>query len=547
MTIAFTDLNLCEPVLRALTEEGYTTPTPIQEKAIPHILEGRDVLGCAQTGTGKTAAFALPIIHRLLADPKPAVRGPGRARVLVLSPTRELATQIADSFKTYGRHSGLTGAVIYGGVSQRPQEMHLARGVDILVATPGRLLDLTEQGCVNYSNISTFVLDEADRMLDMGFITPIRNIAARLAKVRQTLLFSATMPREIVHLAESLLKDPVRVSVAPVSSAAPLIEQSVYMVNQPMKQALLAALVLEPKVERAVVFTKTKHGADKLCKKLMQSGIGAVAIHGNKNQNQRQRSLDGFKSGRHKVLVATDVAARGLDVDAITHVFNYDLPLEPESYVHRIGRTGRAGATGVAIAFCDPGERGLLRAIERMTGKKLPVHKDLPHAAMAALPVIPQSAHDTDSHSSRDRRPMPAHRNSDSRGEGRRDRSDAPRSYSTPSRHPHAPREGGHGGAAPSYPARRTEQGQGQGQSGQFPANKPARPAHPADGRVHLDNTPVDPFVHKLRTGKAPHAGGPARGDRRTGGGAGSGAGQFRGGFSAERGRGGKPRGDRRP
>ena len=544
MTIAFSDLNLCEPVLRALTEEGYTIPTPIQAKSIPHILEGRDVLGCAQTGTGKTAAFALPIIHRLLADPKPAVRGPGRARVLVLSPTRELATQIADSFKTYGRHSGLTGAVIYGGVSQRPQEMHLARGVDILVATPGRLLDLTEQGCVNYSNISTFVLDEADRMLDMGFITPIRNIAARLAKVRQTLLFSATMPREIVHLAESLLKDPVRVSVATVSSAAPLIEQSVYMVNQPVKQALLAALVLEPKVERAIVFTKTKHGADKLCKKLTLAGIGAVAIHGNKNQNQRQRSLDGFKSGRHKVLVATDVAARGLDVDNITHVFNYDLPLEPESYVHRIGRTGRAGATGIAIAFCDPGERGLLKAIERVTGKKLPVHKDLPHAAMEALPVIPHTPQENEGFGGgRERRPSVGYqgRNNDGRGEGRR--SDAPRGNG-PARHPHAPRDG----MPPNAAQRRPDQGAAAHASKPVSHSpKAARPPQAAaDGRMHIDNLPVDPFVHKLRTGKAPHAGGQGHGDRRTGGGAGAGAGQFRGGFSAERGRGGKPKSDRR-
>ncbi len=389
MSTTFASLSLCEPVLRALTAEGYETPTPIQAKAIPHVLEGRDVLGCAQTGTGKTAAFAVPILHRLVAaGVKP---GPRKPRVLVLSPTRELATQIAESFKTYGKHTGLTGAVIFGGVSQRPQEQNLARGVDIIVATPGRLLDLTDQGCVDYSQIRTLVLDEADRMLDMGFINPIRQIAARVQKDRQTLLFSATMPREIMHLADSLLRNPEKVSVTPVSSAAPLIEQSVYMIDAHAKQALLAAIVSESAVERAVVFTKTKHGADKVCKRLFAAGVSAVAIHGNKNQNQRIRSLDGFRSGRHKVLVATDVAARGLDVDGITHVVNFDLPLEPESYVHRIGRTGRAGATGVAIAFCDPNERGLLRAIERLTGKRIPVNSEMPDlTAFKALIAEPK-------------------------------------------------------------------------------------------------------------------------------------------------------------
>ncbi len=384
LSITFSSFPISEPILRAIGEEGYTTPTPIQAKSIPLVLEGRDVLGCAQTGTGKTAAFAVPILHRLVSGTAPtAPRAKGapakKFRALVLSPTRELASQIADSFKTYGRHSGLTGAVIFGGVGQRPQEDNLRRGIDILVATPGRLLDLTDQGLVDFSGVEVFVLDEADRMLDMGFIKPIRDIAARLPKARQTLLFSATMPTEIQRLAESLLRNPAKVSVAPVSSAAPLIEQSVYIVDQQTKQGLLAAIVGEEKVARAVVFTKTKHGADKVCKRLVQSGIAAVAIHGNKNQNQRIRSLDAFKSGRTKVLVATDVAARGLDVDGITHVINYDLPMEPESYVHRIGRTGRAGATGVAIAFCDPqAERLLLRDIERLTGKRIPVNPKLP-------------------------------------------------------------------------------------------------------------------------------------------------------------------------
>jgi ATP-dependent RNA helicase RhlE len=358
--------------MRALADEGYLTPTPIQAQAIPLVLAGRDVLGCAQTGTGKTAAFALPIIHRLLESPAPmATSQIKKARVLVLSPTRELATQIADSFKTYGKHTRLSGAVIYGGVSQRMQERSLQRGVDVIVATPGRLIDLTEQGLIDYSGITTFVLDEADRMLDMGFINPIRQIAGHIKSEHQTLLFSATMPREIEKLAASLLRNPTRVAVTPVASAAPMIEQVVYYIGQFQKQSLLENLVSDRSVRRAVVFTRTKHGADRVCKKLEIAGVSAIAIHGNKNQSQRQRSLDSFRTGRHRVLVATDVAARGLDVDGITHVFNFDLPMEPEAYVHRIGRTGRAGATGIAVAFCDPAERRLLRAIERTTGKPI--------------------------------------------------------------------------------------------------------------------------------------------------------------------------------
>lgn len=387
----FAELKLAEPILRALHEEGYDTPTPIQAQAIPVVMAGRDVLGCAQTGTGKTAAFAVPILHKLMEKTDAGAvpshtgghaaghahghhgRAHKKARVLVLSPTRELAQQIAESFKTYGRHARITGTVIYGGVSQKRQEEALHRGVDVIVATPGRLLDLTAQGFVDYSAIHTLVLDEADRMLDMGFITPIREIVAHLPAARQTLLFSATMPREILKLAHSLLRDPEKISVTPVASAAPLIEQSVYHVSHAMKQDLLTDLVGREDVRRAVVFTRTKHGADRVCRKLEVAGVPAVAIHGNKNQNQRQRSLDSFKSGRNKVLVATDVAARGLDVDGITHVFNFDLPVEPEAYVHRIGRTGRAGATGFAVAFCDPAERPLLRDIEKTIGKEIPL------------------------------------------------------------------------------------------------------------------------------------------------------------------------------
>ncbi|MDX2148327.1 MAG: DEAD/DEAH box helicase [Planctomycetota bacterium] len=396
----FASLELAAPIMDALREERYETPTPIQAQAIPPVLQGRDVLGCAQTGTGKTAAFALPILHRLLsrvvdhANATPTAN-PGHAnpnsrprkrqhgflpRALILSPTRELATQIGDSFATYGRHTGLVHTCIYGGVSQNRQVRALDEGVDVLVATPGRLIDLMEQRLVDLSRVSVFVLDEADRMLDMGFIKPIRTIAASLPMGRQTLLFSATMPREILHLAESLLKNPVKVAVAPVAATAALIEQSLYFVDRGRKATLLQHLLREGDVERAVVFTKTKHGADRLAKRLVRDGITAGAIHGNKAQNQRERALDAFRTGRSRVLVATDVAARGLDVDGITHVFNFDLPMEPEAYVHRIGRTGRAGAKGVAIAFCDHEERGLLRDIERVTGKRL---------ATVALPELP--------------------------------------------------------------------------------------------------------------------------------------------------------------
>jgi len=372
----FTDLRLSQPILRAIEQEGYSTPTPIQRQAIPPALDGRDVLGCAQTGTGKTAAFALPILQRLsAAAPDKSHRGPRRPRALVLSPTRELALQIADSFGAYGRELCLDVAAIFGGVSQIHQEKALRRGVDIIVATPGRLLDLMDQRLVDLSRIEVFVLDEADRMLDMGFIDPIRRIASVLppAGQRQTLLFSATMPATIVKLAHSLLRDPVKVAVDPVSSAAPKIDQAVYMVDRKSKQDLLEHLIEEHAAAKVIVFTRTKHGADKVGRRLMQAGISAETIHGNKSQNQRQRALGRFSVGKARVLVATDVAARGLDVDDITHVVNFDLPVEPEAYVHRIGRTGRAGAAGVAISFCDHDERPLLRDIERLTGRKIEV------------------------------------------------------------------------------------------------------------------------------------------------------------------------------
>ncbi|MEK6702111.1 MAG: DEAD/DEAH box helicase [Planctomycetota bacterium] len=381
----FDTLGLSPQLLSVLVEQEYTVPTPIQAKAIPPALAGKDLLGCAQTGTGKTAAFALPILDRLMKAPaEKNRRGPMLPRALILSPTRELASQIGDSFRTYGKNTGLTGTIVFGGVSQHHQVKALQRGIDILVATPGRLMDLMEQGYVNLSEIQIFVLDEADRMLDMGFIMPIRRIASALPAAgaegtgRQTMLFSATMPKEIMHLADSLLRNPVKVAVTPVAATTALIEQKLYMCPKMSKHQLLEHILREDKVERAVVFTKTKHGADKLSKKLILSGISTQAIHGNKAQGQRERALDAFRSGKARVLVATDVAARGLDVDGITHVFNYDLPMEPEGYVHRIGRTGRAGAKGVAISFCDREERGLLRDIERLTGKRIPLVNELP-------------------------------------------------------------------------------------------------------------------------------------------------------------------------
>ncbi len=391
--MSFSNLRLSQPILRALEREGYTTPTPIQAQSIPLVLSGRDVLGCAQTGTGKTAAFALPILERLLAAPiDKTSRGPRKARALILSPTRELAEQIAQSFGVYGKETGLVHTVIFGGVSQMHQERALARGVDIIVATPGRLIDLLEQRIVDLSGVEVFVLDEADRMLDMGFIQPIRRIAGAIKNAsRQTLLFSATMPREIVQLANSLLRDPARVSVDPVSSAVPKIEQGIYMIDKYSKQSLLEHLLNEKSsaITRAIVFTKTKHGADRVGKKLARVGIMAETIHGNKAQNQRRKALDKFRTGRVRVLVATDVAARGLDVDDISHVFNFDLPMEPEAYIHRIGRTGRMGATGIALSFCDREERGLLKDIERLLGKPIQVQPPVPNLPKPA-PHVPQ-------------------------------------------------------------------------------------------------------------------------------------------------------------
>ena len=372
--MTFEELDLIDPLLDALDEQGYETPTDIQERIIPALLEGRDCLGCAQTGTGKTAAFALPVLQHLAASPQHRGRRPIRA--LILSPTRELAAQIGERLAAYGRFLPFRHVVIFGGVGQNPQVAAFRRGVDALVATPGRLLDLLGQGHIDLSQVDFFVLDEADRMLDMGFIHDIRRVLQELRAKRQNLLFSATFPPSIVDLAGRFLHDPVRVDVAPKLVAVDRIAQKVMFVRRAEKRRLLAWLLDDPEVYQAIVFTRTKHGANRLVKQLRQADLGAEAIHGGKSQNARKRALGAFRDGDLHVLVATDLASRGLDVEAVTHVFNYDLPNEPESYVHRIGRTGRAGREGIAISFCDETEGDYLRCIEANTGTPIDVDSD---------------------------------------------------------------------------------------------------------------------------------------------------------------------------
>lgn len=369
----FTDLNLIEPLLRALQQEGYAQPTPIQAQAIPHLLQGRDLLGCAQTGTGKTAAFTLPMLQ-LLSQNKAAYHN-RLPKALILTPTRELAIQIADNLKAYGRHLNIRHTVIFGGVGQQPQVQALRQGIEVLVATPGRLLDLMSQGFIQLSQIEIFVLDEADRMLDMGFVHDVKKVIAKLPSKRQSLFFSATMPPEIMQLANSILHEPQKVTVTPVSSTVEIIEQSVCFVEKSQKPLLLIDLLKNPAIDRMLVFTRTKHGADKVAKVLAKNGITAEAIHGNKAQTARQRALNNFKASTTRVLVATDIAARGIDVDDLACVVNYELPNVPETYVHRIGRTGRAGASGTAIAFCDTEEKPLLKDIEKLIKKSIPVRQ----------------------------------------------------------------------------------------------------------------------------------------------------------------------------
>lgn len=373
--MSFKNLRLIEPILKALDEEGYETPTQIQQKSIIPILEHKDILGCAQTGTGKTAAFTIPILQ-LLQEQREANNSRTRnIEVLILTPTRELAIQIGESIAAYGRHLRLKHLVIFGGVSQHAQVNSIRNGIDILVATPGRLLDLMQQGFISLSNIKFFVLDEADRMLDMGFIHDVKKIIAKLPVKRQSLFFSATMPPEISQLADMLLKNPVKVEVTPVSSTAEMIQQAVYFIEKNDKQVLLIDILKDRSIESLLVFTQMKHAADKLSKRLNAAGINAAAIHGNKSQNARQTALENFKSKKVRVLVATDIAARGIDIDQLSHVLNYELPNVPETYVHRIGRTGRAGASGIALSFCSSEERSYLKDIEKLIKKSIPVKR----------------------------------------------------------------------------------------------------------------------------------------------------------------------------
>ena len=384
----FSELHIIPPILKALEQEEYDTPTPIQEKAIPPALAGRDLLGCAQTGTGKTAAFAVPTLQRLCER----AAGPSSRRTirsLVLTPTRELAVQIYESFRTYGRNTGLRPCVIFGGVSQNTQEDALRAGADILVATPGRLMDLMNQGLIDLSHVEILTLDEADRMLDMGFIHDVRKIIAKTPGTRQTLFFSATMPREIAEMSGDILTNPVRISITPESPTVEAIEQSVYFVDKLNKRHLLLYLLEDPSIVSALVFTRTKHGADRVVKELKRNDVHALAIHGDKSQGARQRALKDFMNGHIRVLVATDIAARGLDIDELSHVINYDLPNIPETYVHRIGRTGRAGNNGVSISFCDFEEKKLLADIEKLCGRSIPVVEEHPYP-MEVFEVLPK-------------------------------------------------------------------------------------------------------------------------------------------------------------
>jgi ATP-dependent RNA helicase RhlE len=385
----FKELNINSTIVAALEREGYTEPTPIQVQAIPPVLAGRDLLGCAQTGTGKTAAFAVPTIQ-LLSEDKTVQNGKRRIRSLILTPTRELAVQIYESFLTYGHNSNLRCCVIYGGVSQKPSELLLRSGIDILVATPGRLNDLMNQGLVDLQYIKIFILDEADRMLDMGFINDVKKVIEKIPKIKQTLLFSATIPPEITKMASSLLINPVKISITPESPTVDMIDQYLYFVDKGNKRDLLMHILKDKAILSALVFTRTKHGADKVVKDLASANINAAAIHGNKSQNARQAALNDFKAKRTRVLVATDIAARGIDIDELSHVINYELPNVPETYVHRIGRTGRAGLGGTAISFCDFEEKPLLKDIEKLIGKGIPLVEDHPYPLMITT-VLPKA------------------------------------------------------------------------------------------------------------------------------------------------------------
>jgi len=458
----FTQLGLAAPLLQALATEGYTAPTPIQLQAIPHVLAGRDLLGIAQTGTGKTAAFALPILQRLGTERRPTPKGACRA--LVLSPTRELASQIADSFRAYGRHMGLSVAVVFGGVSHGPQVQALRRGVDIVVATPGRLLDHLDQRTTRLDHVEVLVLDEADHMLDLGFIHAIRRLVPMLPKQRQSLFFSATMPKEIGTLAANLLTNPERVQVTPVATTVDRVDQRVIMVDAAAKRGLLAELLRDPAFARTLVFTRTKHGADRVVEHLERGGIPAAAIHGNKSQGQRERALDGFKSGRTRILVATDIAARGIDVDNVSHVINFDLPNVPESYVHRIGRTARAGAEGIAISFCSGEERAFLRDIEKLVRRQIPATSHKGGGAAQPEERRPHQPHGKPGHR-KGPRPGQQHGHAGHGGGHRGSRGDhaqAPSGAQPPAQHAGQPQH-------QEKPARPAHQGHHQAPAGQQP------------------------------------------------------------------------------
>lgn len=425
----FNDLSLIEPLLRALEAEGYERPTPIQQQAIPPVLEGRDLLGCAQTGTGKTAAFALPMLQ-LLHTKFSSVPNTGAnrrpIRALILTPTRELALQISESFSAYGKHLQLRNMVVFGGVGQTPQTDALRRGTDILVATPGRLLDLMNQGFVDLRSLSIFVLDEADRMLDMGFIHDVRKVIAKIPAKRQTLFFSATMPPEIANLADSILDNPVKVAVAPPATTAELVEQKVFFVNKHDKKNLLIHLLEDPNIKSALIFTRTKHGANRVAGDLTKAGIRAEAIHGNKSQTARVAALNNFKNGRNRALVATDIAARGIDIDLLSHVINFELPNIPESYVHRIGRTGRAGASGIAFSFCEGEELPYLKDIQKLIGQQIPVDTEHPYVAELTSPPLPQPRSQQKPQRGRDNGRGGGRNSSSNRGEARPARTERP-------------------------------------------------------------------------------------------------------------------------
>jgi ATP-dependent RNA helicase RhlE len=497
---SFDGFGLAEPISRALAEENYVTPTPIQAQTVPLVLEGRDVVGIAQTGTGKTAAFALPILHRLSVNRTPSERK--SCRVLVLSPTRELSSQILDSFNAYGRHLGLRTALAIGGVSMGKQVRDLMNGVDVLVATPGRLLDLVQSNALRLNRVEVLVLDEADRMLDMGFIDDIRRIVAKLPAQRQTLLFSATMPKAIADLAEHMLRNPARVAVAPVASTAERVTQRVIHVERGGKPTVLTEILREQAMERAIVFTRTKRGADKLVRTLGNARIAAQALHGNKSQPQRERVLAAFRDGETRVLVATDIAARGIDVDGISHVVNYDVPNEPESYVHRIGRTARAGATGTAISLCDHDEIPYVRAIEKLIRMSLPAidRRSSPGRSLDPAPELREGSR----RHQRGRRGAPQHqRGAAPRAQEPRSQEQRPQEQRPHGARPHGTRPNG---------ARAAEQGQApahpgpakRGPSHRGPANRHAahqgaaksRPSHVQQASEDLSGVA---FLHRAR------------------------------------------------